>query len=477
MIKKAVKALKILGIGLASIVALVLILLLLSVPISRAHENLPPSVGVNIDKLALRGVSIVLPDSNQVLSDQTLLINQGKIAGIQADSVDIPSGFEIKEGDGRFVMHALADMHVHIFDRTDLALYLSYGITHVRNMMGFPMHLRWRDELQSGRMVGSTMVTASPTMNHGEDGGPFHKFLESPEAAEKAVIDAKMEGYDFIKIYDGLTPELLEKVASTARDQNLEFAGHPPRSVELADLYKSGIASIEHVEEVFQGLLRFKFDEEKAREIAQDLKRSGIPVTVTFSAYNHLYRTVVEKDAFLRELPIEYISPMTRFIGQKQLAGWINTSEKGYDWTVKKYAFMKKLVKILQDEGVTLLLGTDQGPNLTVPGWNLHREIEMLQEAGLSPQQIICSGTSQAAPILKSASFPGSLKVGSAANLVITWGNPLQEIGTLEMPSAVISRGKWYDHHMLKELRTYALEGQSPWYITLGRFLEHWWNL
>lgn len=470
------KIIKRVVLSLLALIGLLLLTLAALIPLSRVHQNLPPLVGEPIQEWAIRNVNLVRVDSGDVVPNQTLLLSAGTITAIQPDSLPVPAGVTVKNAEGRFVMHALADMHVHIFDRTDLALYLSYGITHVRNMMGFPMHLRWRGEVEQRELVGSTMVTASPTLNHGGGGGPFHQHVASPEAARDAAQAALAKGYDFLKVYDGLSAEQLAAIRAVAEDADVAVAGHPPYALSLEEVYGSGLASIEHVEEIFQGLLDYAFDEAQAREIARNLREAQIPVTVTMSAYNHLYRTVVDKDAFLDTLPVAYISPLTRFIGKKQLAGWKETSQEGYDWTVKKYAFLEQLVRILHEEGVTLLLGTDMGPNLTVAGWSMHREMQLLTDIGLSPQTILRSGTVDAAPVLASSSFAGQIEEETQANLILVQENPLNNLDILREPHAVVTQAHWYDANALAMLRDYAREEQSPWYITLGRFLDHIWQ-
>lgn len=461
--------LKYIGLVLLLLIAAVLV----SIPISRFSSKSPITTGEKLEKMAIRNVHVVPMDSNYVRNNQTLLIENGKITKIQSDSLIIPSDFKILEGNGKYVVPGLKDMHAHIFDRTDLSLYLSYGVTTVRNMMGFPMHLRWRKEVASHEFVGSTMVTASPTINMGDDtGGPFHKVVEDSAQASEAVKKYYERGYDFIKIYDGLNEDGFAGVMAEANKLNMDVAGHPPYHVSLDHILNSKIVSIEHVEEVFQGLLHFKYNDSIAHNLARSLKAHNTVITVTLSAYYNLYRTVVDKDAFLSGIPTEYITPMIRLIGEKQLEGWKTTSKESYDWTVKKYVVMERLVSILREEGVTFLLGTDTGPNLTVPGLTLHDEMQLLSGLGLSNYEILVSGTREAARVLHQEGDKGILTEGVKADFLLVNNNPLEDLNTLRAPEGIFTNGRMYSHKDLQDLKAFSRDHHASYYITLGRFLE-----
>ena len=409
---------------------------------------------------------------SRVLTNRTVFISGSSILAIQSSNEPLPPGLTLTiNGEGKYITPALIEGHTHVFDRADLAAYLVHGVTLVRNMMGFPMHLRWRDQVAGGEFPGSQMITAAPTIN-GEltDTVPLHLNISSPGEGRDAVARFKAMGYDFIKIYDGLSPEQFEAIISEARLQGMAVAGHPPHHVDPERIITAGLTSLEHVEEIFQGLLAFEFDEERAQQIAREMRDAGLPVTVTLSAYERIYRCVTEGEDYLNRLDDKKINPLIRYLGHQSLDGWTNPHPDGRDWTIRKYKFMERVVQILRRNGVTLLLGTDTGPNLTVPGETLHDEIRLLSALGLTNFEIISSATADPARVF-GIKNRGTIEIGAEAELLLVERNPLEDLSSLRAPIGVLTNGRWYNEEELEKIRTLSTMHSNA-YVTLGRFLD-----
>lgn len=95
-----------------------------------------------------------------LLRDRTVLIADCKIVAIQDKDVPLKEGIRTIAGTGKFLAPGLADMHVHIWNEKEPSLYVSYGVTTVRNMWGEEMTLHMRDRITSGEIVGPRVVTA-----------------------------------------------------------------------------------------------------------------------------------------------------------------------------------------------------------------------------------------------------------------------------------------------------------------------------
>jgi imidazolonepropionase-like amidohydrolase len=459
-------------VGLLSLILVIVIMLLLAMPVSKSVENEVIDPGQKFEKLVLTGVNVVDIENNEIQRGKSLFLNEGRIEEIVPDSLADYSGYHRITATNQYVCPGLIDMHAHVFDRTDLIQYLSYGVTTIRNMMGFPMHLRWKAQLEQGELPGSRLITAGPTLNNKGQGGPFHKGLSSAEDAVAVIQSFKSQGYDFIKIYDGITSEQMKAIVETASQLNMQVVGHPPRYLGIDELAASKMRSIEHVEELFQGLLDYEFDETGARKIAKTFAHNDVNVCVTLSAYHQIYLAVVKKQPFVDQELSNPINPLIKFIGKKQMAEFPTYTQEGYDWTVKKYGFMQRLVQILDEEGVTLLFGTDTGPSLTVPGYTVHQEMLLLKEAGLTNIKILKSATIDAADNLGMINEIGSIEVGKMAEFVVTQSNPLEDLTTLSTPLAVFHSEYFYNSEEIVALRELG-ETKQGWYVTLGNFLEH----
>ncbi len=468
--KKALKILKKTIIGMLGLVLIVLLLLALSIPYGKSQSNKPlKQSGEEYSKLVLTNVNIVSMVSDSVIYNQNLFLHQGKILDITSDTIPINNEYKILEAKGKYILPGLIDMHAHIFDRTDLTQYLSFGVTTVRNMMGFPMHLRWKKQWESNQFPGSRLITASPTLNSGNDTGPFHKNIETVNEARLAVEKYVDAGYDFIKIYNGIDSLQLKAIEKAAQNKNVTIAGHPP-SVSLEMLMSSKLVSIEHIEELFY-LLKDDYKKDKMRAIAKQLKASNKAVVINLAAFHRIYKTVIEGQTYFDGLESKHLNPIISYIGKKQLRDYLEVSSEYKDYCITKYKTMQEFTQILAQEGVTLLFGTDTGPSLIIPGATVLEEIELLTKAGLSPFQILQSTTYNAGKVLNRTDL-GNISIGAQADLIVLNENPLLQLQTLRNPKFLFAKDKIYNESALSNLRDTGIEKQNT-YATLGLWLEH----
>ena len=109
---------------------------------------------------------------------------------------------------------------------------------------------------------------------------------------------------------------------------------------------------------------------------------------------------------------------------------------------------MRRLaLKSLADSGALVLMGTDSPQMFNVPGFALHREVQVMQEAGLTPYQILASGTRNVALYaerdLKLDGRFGAVIPGKHADLVLLEANPLLDVRNLSRRAGVMVRGRW----------------------------------
>lgn len=453
---------------------LVVVVIGLSIPLSRVDYDESFFPNEETTTVAFTNVNVVPMDSNHVLPNKTVLVEDGRITAVAGNTLTLPAGSKVIDAKGGYLLPGLADMHTHIFDRSDLTLYLASGVTTVRNMMGFPMHLRWKRQINEGDFWGPKLISASPTLNSGGNGGPFHRYVDTPSEAQEAAAKYIERGYDFIKVYDGLQAETFEAILKTAKQHNVSVSGHPPYAVDFGEVLESGLASLEHVEEIYQGPLDFKYDDTRLHELAQQIKEAGIYVTPTLSAYHAIYLATEEREAFIAHRPTDYLNPFIRFIGEKQLGDWIQLEDNS--GVERKDAYLGDIVKVLQEYNVPLLLGTDTGPNLTIPGLTLHDEMDLYCHYGLSPYDVLRTGTYNAARYLGVLDEQGTVHEGKAADLILVENNPLDDLSTLRKPRGVMKQGQWFGEDDLDRMKEQAKE-HSGIYITIGRFLDHVFSL
>ncbi len=144
-------------------------------------------------------VAIVPMSSDTVWENKTVYVKNGRIERI-ADALFVPDVVEI-DGTGKYLMPGLIDMHVHVWDRYELGLYLANGVTAVRNVWGMPQHLRIKSDQANDRLLAPSFFTTGPKLTGPEFIGADNLNLYTPEEARRRVASYQARGYDFIKTY------------------------------------------------------------------------------------------------------------------------------------------------------------------------------------------------------------------------------------------------------------------------------------
>ena len=127
------------------------------------------------------------------------------------------------------------------------------------------------------------------------------------------------------------------------------------------------------------------------------------------------------------------------------------------------------LAKNISAGGVKIMAGTDANLPPTVPGFSLHDELESLNNAGMTPSQVLRSATSIPADWLKSNS--GKILPGYMANLVILDNNPLDDVNNTRMINTVILEGQIFNRALLDQMLAAVKEANdSSRKIDIGRY-------
>ena len=189
------------------------------------------AVGQNV---AFVGVNVVPMDQERVLSNHTVLVQNGRIAAVEpADTTAVPAGALRIEGQGKYLMPGLAEMHAHIpdekvsrqFTENVLFLFLANGVTTLRGVLGVPGQLALRDKVNAGEILAPNMYLAGPGFSGTSSNGVL---LDSPEQAVRLVREQKAEGWNLLKVLPGLSAPVYYAMARAAKESGIRFVGHVP---------------------------------------------------------------------------------------------------------------------------------------------------------------------------------------------------------------------------------------------------------
>jgi hypothetical protein len=389
-------------------------------------------------------VNVIPMNQDTTLVDKMVYIKEGIIQEI-ADNIEVKE-VEIIDARNKYLTPGLIDMHVHLWDRHELGLYLSNGVTAVRNLWGMPMHLRLKEDIKNDKIISPMFFTTGPKLT-GPDflGDDNLQLTDSSEAKEK-VISYKKRGYDFIKTYYGLTEDLFDAVVEQATISDMDIIAHPSQKVPYSYHFNPQIKSIEHVEDIIQQPLKFKLDTLKLEEVIRDFEKSKhSSFSPTLTVYNNIYQMLID-DQILESEQLQFINPLIKKVDSKaQFERWNTAKQRDSSIvkTIKKqHDFHLKIIRKLHKAGVTFISGTDAGIGVTIPGFSIHQELAFYKEAGFSNHETLKTATINASKTHTIMNNMGTIEVGKIANLIVVDDNPLLDLSVLKKPTTVFIKGR-----------------------------------
>jgi imidazolonepropionase-like amidohydrolase len=462
-----------------------------------AQRPLEPLPGAAPGTVAFVGVGVLPMDgTTDALRDRTVLVGGGRIQAVgPAGSVEVPGDARVVDGEGLWLLPGLAEMHAHVpgpgtpdgFMEDLLFLYLANGVTTIRSMAGAPNHLELREALGTGRVLGPTLFSASPSLNGNS--------APDPESAAELVRAHADAGYDLLKLHPGLSRESYDRMVEVAREVGITWAGHVSPAVGLEHSLATGKSTIDHLDGYLEAAAS---PEIRARmQLGEAVPLSELVAEATPERLVELARTT--RDAGTWNVPTLYLwenfyndvpaadlagGPEMRYAAAPQITQWTNQKEGRVfvelleNWRTDGtlgaadvspedaralIQLRRDILAALHREGAGLLMGTDSPQMFMVPGFAVHHEIRVMAEAGVPPLAILESGTRKvgayAASDLRHDQPFGSVVRGARADLVLVEGNPLEDLHRLRDPVGVMVRGRWIPRDEIRE-RLEAISGR-----------------
>lgn len=175
---------------------------------------------------AIIGVNVIPMDEDRVLENQTVIIAAGHITEIgNTDEVIVPAAAKRIEGNNRYLMPGLADLHTHLRAADEYVSYLAYGVTTVMHLGGSESHgrelLEHRRQISAGSIIGPNIYTTERTFDGDPPAASGAYRFSSPDAARKKVAELKDAGFDFIKIYNNISYPVFQAIVDEARTQGM----------------------------------------------------------------------------------------------------------------------------------------------------------------------------------------------------------------------------------------------------------------
>lgn len=432
----------------------------------------------------LSNTTIVDVTDGSIKDKQDVLIIGDRIIKIVTHGTIQLRASVVIDGTGKYLVPGFWDMHAHMMRNkwylSQMPLMRANGIVGFREMWG---DLKIADTVQSEIEKGRLPFFRFIASGHILDGKkPFWNRsipVADPLAARQIVDSLIANQADFIKVYSFLSPEVFHALADHCRSRSIAFAGHVPHLVPVTEASRAGMASMEHLYGMLleactysdsamrlmqRAVLEFElnkkverkktlremnllllknFSAEKMRMIARTLKKNNTYIVPTLVLLRGEYFT--NDSTFTNDSRLKYLSQETKDYW-KEVTVSDKKNNDSTDWQLKRdrWQLEMQVMKILVEEKVQMLGGTDADNPYVFPGFSLHDELQLFVECGMSPLEALQTVTINPARFLKDTNSRGRIHEGMFADVVLLRDNPLKNISATKTVHTVVANGKLY---------------------------------
>ncbi len=390
----------------------------------------------------------VLPMTNETVHENWTVVVRGDriVSAGPAGEVEIPADARQVDASGKYLIPGLAEMHGHLpsldeprqYVHDVLFLFVANGITTVRGLQGAPGQLALKAEVNAGTMAAPSIYLAGPGFSGGS--------VESPEHASARVAEQAEEGWDFLKVLPGLSREEYDAMAARAHEEGIPMVGHVPSDVGLAHALEKKQQTIDHLDgyiAYLNGADRVLGEADLA-PVVETTRESGVWLVPTMALWEIILGVPSVDD--VRAYPeLQYMPRQTR-------DNWIAShtrrrSSENFDQDRANLeaANRIRLLGALSKGGARIIMGTDAPQQFSVPGFSLRRELPLMLKAGMSPYEILVTGTRNVGEYLADHDTFGTIEEGSRADLILLDANPLEDVMNVFDRAGVMVQGIWLD--------------------------------
>ena len=425
--------------------------------------------------LAIRGGTLIDGTGAPPTANGVILVRDNKILRISSDATQpVPPGARVVEAEGKYVLPGLIDGHTH-YAGYSAPIYLHYGITTVVDTGNIGAWiLSQKRAIETGLLPGPRVYTTGSMVDNPPSTFGYGHIVDTEAAARKAVSTLAEQGANAIKVYKKLRPNLLRVVIEEAHLNGIPVTGHI--AISARDAVLMGLDSIEHASGIQIATMT---DQEKLNEIEEKrytetgymVDHATLPESFYYmkpELYGDLIELFMEKGTSVTPTLVCYWLGGHRFSKQYEEEDRALLADPSYAFVPeldRRWIFMaydsfgriksgpryqegyknlQLFLKQFSEAGGKIVAGSDSTP-YEMYGINLHREMELLVDAGLTPMKALLGATRYAAEKFRKWHEVGSVEPGKYADFVVLDANPLEDIRNTQKIHRVIQSGRVLD--------------------------------
>jgi imidazolonepropionase-like amidohydrolase len=408
--------------------------------------------GSHASTLAIVGGTLIDGTGSAPIQDAAVVVENGHIISVGPRAkVKVPKNANVVDAHGKFILPGLWDMHAH-FEQVEWGpIYLAAGVTTVRDCGNeFEFITAVRDAIAQGRGLGPRILAAGIVDGTGQYTIGVNR-VDTPEQAKMWVDRYHAAGFQQMKIYSSVKLEEVKAVADEAHKLGMTVTGHVPEGLTAYDTIPAGQDQINHIGYIanimsaplpkdakridrMNATANIDLNSPEAQKALQFLKDHHTVVDPTVALFELFGATTAHPPGSF-EPGINKIAP--------ELAQQLTDVGPPTDRSAlgdKVFAKELEIVGALHKAGIPIVAGTDQA----VPGYSLHREIELYAQAGFTPMEAIQAATIVPARAMGVDKESGTVEIGKRGDLILINGDPLADIHNTRNVEYVITNGTMY---------------------------------
>lgn len=405
------------------------------------------------NRLAVTNARIFDPVSGTVSAPATIAVEGDRIVSVGAG----PAQGEVLDAQNRIVIPGLWDVHVHT-DETGSMMNIASGITSARDLANdVDAILALREKINSGQAIGPRLVLAGLVDGRGPYQAPTNIQADTEEEGRKWIDYFVERGYEGLKLYSSMKPELVPVLAKYAHERGLRVSGHIPAGMTASQAIDAGYDEIQHINMLFLNFwpdvketrtpARFTEVAKRAADIdiksaevqafIKKLRDHNIAVDPTVTGFEVMFTARAGTLSPSFAMIADRLPPSIR---RSLLSGGLPVPEGMDERYRASFRKMLDFIGEMHRAGVTIMAGTDD-----LPGFTLHRELELYVQAGIPPVEVLRLATLTPARVLNREKDLGTIAPGKLADFVLLDGDPTVNISDVRRVVTVVKGGRVFD--------------------------------
>jgi imidazolonepropionase-like amidohydrolase len=413
--------------------------------LAELEKQVPP---IASGSFAIMGARLVDGTDRAPIPDSVVIIRSGRIAAVgKRGELAVPRGIRVIDASGQTLLPGLWEMHTHYSGVEFGPAMLAAGITTARDCGGdFDFLTTIRDAIHKQHRLGPRLLLAGLVDASGPDAFGTVS-ADSLDDAKKVVALYKRAGFQQLKLYTLLKPDVVKALSSEAHKAGMSVTGHVPATLNAITGVEAGMDQINHlgfVTPVLRTPANEKTNDNRGRvDLDSDVAKKAIE-------FFRQHQTVIDPTASWgemagrsRDMDIASFEPgiakapftlSTKFMA-------LGSPESESARVREQMTQTEQIISAFHKAGIPIVAGSDTG----LLGYGLDRELELYVKAGMTPLEAIQSATIVPARSMNLDGESGTVETGKRADLVLIQGNPLENISDIRNVVRVVRDGRLYD--------------------------------